>query len=547
MKRKHIPGCYCCNNDEPPANCYVLNCCSEDEVFPEISTPNTNWTPVSQSVSEDCCCVTQVFEHDPDPVFECCESPGLYSYLHEAVRSDYGYEVSQELINFATQCGGAPLCMDDLGVDCCLPQPTKIADWTFEFEHNLEYWFSVKFYYTIMEVTYGKQLVQCDTDEEEVCRYYLKVNLRGRIDSKIVAKHTVRFARDLTYLHPCFEYTGEADVGKCVENDNGILIPQEANICNDPRAFIKNKHCNFEKSCVTCEDAYTCDVDCAQTANDDVTPTECWGKSIPFCLEYIKWFDEQPDTGRVTFDDTDILDEDHPCPRPLCSINCPDAFGGTFTGTITVSSGVPNAPWWYTNPPTVENTTATLVLNLSRCQANWRCGNNGPYLAGSISTCCDGDGIVSTISCPPQDCQGIEIEFLSQKLVSCVEPADDPLSCRLSGHYLFASPVCGLTAGIFSSCNVVASLDPIVAQICGVGINQGYFPPCIRLKCGTTEPCGDSDCCYSFTCECFCRCVPKFTLDGAFATNTYDFSASGNWVEKECVFTIGLTSIDLTF
>jgi len=552
MKRKHMPGCYCCQG--VPGDCDTLDCCSAEEEFPEISVPNINWTQVSRTVSTDCCCVTEIYNYnDPDPVAQCCESPGSYNYLHEAVRSDYGFQISQALINFQTQCGGDPKCMDFFGVDCCLPQPTKICDTSFEFEHDFQYWFQARIYYSTLEIMYGKQLVQCETDEEPVCRYYVKVNLRGRYEAFITCQQTTRRKREVTYLHPCFEYVGQTDIGKCTDDD-GILIADQANICNDPRG-IRNSQCDFEKTCVTCVDPYPCDDPdtwpanasgpCSAASNQqDTTPSGCWSQAAPFCVQYIKWFDEQPASGQLTFGDADVYATGDPCPLPLCNIGCPPQGS---QNSITIFSGTPDAPWWYDNPPTIETTNATVNVEYSVCMANWRCGDYSNYLAGSITSCCEG-GVTAVRSCPPITCSGTSISYSSQQPIDCVEPTDDPDRCRLTAVYQFPSPKCGMQEGIFGDCNPVATLDPLSALSCPSGANPSYFPPCIQSICGTSDPCASSDCCFSWSCECFCSCINRFSLAGIYyATNTYDITVSGGWVEKQCVYDIPDITIELTF
>lgn len=229
MKRKHSPGdspgCYCCGT-EVPNECVNDFCCDENELFPEISATtgaSQDWIKRYQSTSADCCCTTAVFDwNGDDPVSECCESLGFYQYRHEALRTDWVWKLPPGLVSRVTGCGATD-CGDD---ECCLDAPEKLAEWLFYWQDRFNYFFRVKLFYTQLEVSYGRQLIECtETDEEPICRYYIQSILRYRAEAYVSSQRVNSTGRSLEYLHPCYEYTGpalgyDACDGDCTIDEN---------------------------------------------------------------------------------------------------------------------------------------------------------------------------------------------------------------------------------------------------------------------------------------------------------------------------------------
>ena len=285
-KRRNSPGCYCCDNETGPT-CPTA-CCTSEEVFPTISA-GSNWGLRTRTVSPDCCCVTAVFDYaTDDPVYECCDLAGTYAYEVKGVRNDYGWKKWQAIVDVETACGPGE-CLDG----CCLPtEPELISTWEDTVNDEFNYYFSVRFFFESLHVNWGREYIDCPGDAEPQCRYFLKTTIYGRYEAGIYMHQYTTSKRELTYLHPCYEY----------RPDVPSLCPQLASSITCEFDNVIFDTCpSPDEMCV-----FPLSEDCINNMQTDSSPSECFYKSETFCVERIKYFDEPPPTS-VSFSDTDIL------------------------------------------------------------------------------------------------------------------------------------------------------------------------------------------------------------------------------------------------
>jgi hypothetical protein len=565
MKRKHIrknnSGVCCCNNSPDPDPCVELDCCSESEEFPPLNLVLTGWSRISRSLSEDCCCVTEVWRpNTTSPITTCCENMGYYANKHLATRTDYGFKIPQGTIDYLTQCNvGTPSCSRP----CCMPMPTKITETEFLWQSKFTYFFSGELYYDEIVVSYGRQLVQCDNEETQTCRYYIALTLYWSAESRIRATHEATQKRQIVYIHPCFESFSLDDPGTCGTTNiwPNIDVPKERSGCEITDFNPDACACNFgPKTCTTCPSPYSCgpitDVPanirpgCEAVWNND--PTGCLSGADNGCYSYVKWFDEKP-TGTVGVGPEDILTPTSSCPIPNCATSCPPSLVQD-PPVFVLDSGLPDPPGWVTNPPAITRTVNNIVMDFSMCSGNGPC-NSTPagYTATAIDTCCE-EPIRTVRTCPWSPCENPPTISLSEEMPSeYVEPPDDPDRCRIFSPYIYN--LVGHTGyqnlSEYNCCFNYPSATPSfaawLADLCASGQTYVFQPLCVRLKCESEEPCGDSDCCYTFYCGgCFCRCIPRYYLFAGMAENTLELEITGGISQVQCThpapgFTINLS------
>lgn len=557
MRRVNSPGCYCCEQGPPEERCPTA-CCDENEDWPTFN-PGPSWGLRQRSIDAECCCVTEVYDVVGNRIVaQCCDEAGTYRYKQWGSRNDYAWKKTADQLMLATQCA-PPTCP----TECCQSgTPDLISTWTDTFEDVFTYYFGAKIYIEELEIKYSKELIQCPGEEEPVCRYVLKYTLFGRYEAAIFTEQVATYKRELTYLHPCWEYTPQFPT-TCPPLANSIL-------------------CEFDitpiSSCIDPEDICKTPIQecCQRSAQDDTLPPECFYQSQNFCVQRIKYFDEPP-TGSVGFTDSDVnaQPDENPddfCDEPRCGTNCPQ--GEIYITEISVSSGTPAPPLWYTTPPTKVTTTYNILVEWDWC--------NNPsigWLYNSIFaplSCCD-ESMFGSAFCDPSQCENPTVTVT----ITCEDftdprlgwPAEDPNACELKTTWLIdASPAdsCGafpgqrlsgrrsifnntLTAGpsIIRGASIVG--NEILCQFPNNGpwdqIGAGCGPWdgfCIRYKAANGEPC-DDECFATRFCECFCECVPLFAFYGWHSSNTANFETSGEWEEKECSYDNFNLTIDISY
>lgn len=565
MSRKNSPGCYCCDTDPPP-ECIVDDCCDPEQVFPTINAGTgeaSQWSKRYQITSTDCCCTTAMFDWiGPSPLTECCEPLGFYQYRHEARRKDYGWKIPSGIIARQTGCGSTN-CGD---AECCLGLPEVIAEWLFYWQDRFSYYFVAQDYIGSLEVTYGRQLIECDGDETPQCRYYIQTILRGVIQASITTERTNSTGQLIDYLHPCYDYVGPDCDPIC-----GTVSGWSENIkfasgdCDPKVPFTStaDSQCQFESECKTCPYPQTCDVPFANgsecqssSVQSDTTPSGCWNQTFPYCVKRIKFFDTEPPLGSYNFSSTDPAPPPG-CDLPNCGSECTDSVY-TDEPIVMQSGDAPTPPWWYTDPPTIQTTTTTYVLDGSLCSSSYSSAFD--FQATGTTSCC-GEGLTLI-----QDCDYAPCESPVTVTQICKSINDDPrldwtgdnaLQCRLETWYLNGNvatgrnditggcgnyPGCGgAGAGVGDQYNV-----PCCAPV-SQALTSCYFSPCVKPACNSGQPCGDVSCCFEYTCDCFCECIPLYPYLGHYADlYSYEITNSGSWTPAECIFQISDIVINLT-
>lgn len=497
MKRKHIPGCYCCQNTDGPCP----ECCDPEEVLPQFSMPPF-WVQRSRNVDTECCCIREVWDYtNTDPILQCCDKLGTYGYQQTGVRSDYTWKLWPEALDIALQC-----CPPECPSNCCIPDaPYKIAEWTRTWTDTLNYWFPVRFYLDSAFIVWGRELIECPEDETPQCRYFLKTVINGRFSASVVTERIINDKQELTYLDDCWVYDPS------VNNNNPAMV------------------CEYEDNFHYCPEQEACDLPLSQTCKDyleiDNQPSSCWGQSNSFCIERIRYFDEPPQ-GQVNFTNDDIvIDDPQYCTHPACDMPCNNGFVVT---EISVVSPTPQPPKWYTTPPTITQTTTTHIIDWNWC----------PDPSGGISSCCEGEGVVCTVNCEDNPCENptVEIDVVCQSIVS--RPSEwletDPAQCELQGWYLNGTAESGtgrndITGGVVADNSIGCFFVEDPNFLTG-------SPPCIAVKPITSQnPCLPSNCYATKICECFCGCIQTAYAYVWFSSNTLSMTVSGEWSTKECI------------
>lgn len=539
--------CKCCEDDSP---CEAVDCCGPEEEFPVITADQVNWDKTGQTTSLDCCCTTANFVWtDPEPLQTCCESLGHYQYRHEAKRNDYGWKLPAGLLARQTGCGGT----DCASSDCCLGLPELIATWIFYWQDRFNYYLYARNFWETLEVSYGRQLVQCTGDTEPQCRYYIRTILRGRVEASITSERVNSRGQVLDYLHPCFEYVGPDCPGGCNANPTTLMNIADGDCPpTPPGGDSASVNCQWESVCTTCPYPQPCSdfetpSPCSAVApvtNADPTPGNCFTSVLPYCIKRIKYFDTKPTLGSYNFSrlDTPLAG----CDDLVCGTPCSDDYQDE-SPIIVNSGGIPTPPWWYTNPPTVVTETTPYVLSGSLCSSPIFSTNG--YSATGKTTCCEPDLLISPCTYQPctspvtvtQTCKGVNDD------PRAAWTGDDPFSCRLPTFYLDGDTSSGpndITGGCGSrvgcgggGAGAGGQFNVLCCSPITLAITNCYSSPCVRTKCSTTEPCGSADCCYTYTCDCFCECIDLWQFLGHYADIVdYTITNSGAWTPNSCEF-----------
>ena len=526
MRRKNSPGCYCCGLD-PDEQC-PDKCCAEDEVWPEITILGGEWERIFSAISQDCCCQTEVFRYLGGVGQECCEQAGQYRYVIEAERKDYVFEKTQAVKDFQTRCA-PPVCPDN-DYCCQTGTPVHVATWKDTLEDTNTYFFNARFFTDTVEVRYGKEFITCPGDEEPICRYFLKYTLFGRYEAFLWRSQRLTSKRELTYLHPCWTYT-----------------PQFPNYCGP---FASSTDCEFDRVLID---------DCPHPEEVCVHPPDpccsfeglCTQASDTFCVQRIRYFDEIPETGQITFTDDDVnaSPEENPddfCSEPDCNTQC---IKVGYITEIVLQSGTPLPPYWYSSPPNVVSVSTTYDVEWDFCNQG---GINLVTAASSPVSCCD-PASFQIIQCPPVQCENNE----TQVTITCQGlDFNEETWLDVSGQCRLRSTV-SATIDLRNTCNPGGWIpgNPVGFPIAPASVFENdigcYFPVagvwdrmhpacgpwlggCISYVAAGEGSC-NADCFETQFCECFCQCISKF-VPAFFASNTIEFTPFGEWTPVECVF-----------
>ena len=527
MKRTHIPGCYCCDGGGPPEEVCPTACCDEEENWPTFA-PGASWSLRFRGLNEDCCCLTEVFDYTEGPVQECCEPCGSYSYEMTNESDQYAFRVPPAVLNFFLQCG-EPFCLES----CCQTgTPEHIATWKTTMNDEFSYFFVARIFFDSLEIKYGKEFIQCPGEEEPVCRYFLKYTIFARYEARIEQRQHLTLKRELTYLHPCWTYD-----------------PNVKSTCPQLASSVR---CEFDE--VVIDRCGAPEVQCQWPADDC-----CYGETMcassfgSFCVERIKHFDEPPD-GTIVFDDEDIGtppggDPEEYCDEPYCDTNCNNGY----VSEVVLNSGTPTAPYWYTDPPTVNSVSTTYLVEWDWCNA---LGNFLWPSVGAIQSCCVDPPVALSTTCEPTSCEDPQVEVV----VTC-EQLDfneetwiyDPEDCRLSSsvsYFAIDTTGCGYDRGNPVGLNIVGEVfanggacffptDGMWSQqhpACGPWIGNciSYLPNVEDAPC----PGAEDGCFTQFSCDgCFCYCYNNFMPTAFYQSNEVNFTTSGGWATQTCNYT----------
>lgn len=523
MKRKHSPGCYCCQNNEP-----CPECCDPEEIIPSSLNPSPGdpdlWTRIGREYDDSCCCLREIWVHnDPDPVYSCCQLIKYDKWTTNDHRIDHNLILPPVFFKrMFGQCRPG-LCPED-ETDCCVQGDYKLGEWNHEVTAIMTHYFAVDFYLDSMAISWAREEIRCpdpnpnDDILEPKCRYVMKIAVRGHYEARINTNLKITSVAENIYHDVCNNVSENCTPG----------IPNctiEAESCDHP-----------EFTCVTTRDNENC-------SNTD---SNCAYEFGEFCWERIKYFDAAPE-NLITFGSTDVIEEDPfdpntDCDEPICRVDCP-SFGGYFTSILVESPASFAPPCWCENPPTIETYTVSNVLDFS-----WCTGPENDDQWNYLSRFCCGESPDLVRRCDP---------------VVCDNPITIVTSCdRVLWNYCTPGEGCQFTSAFppwNSDFNTNTRLDcesfppPGTKNVgagtwngqlnwysCFAGFFPGYTGPCppanTPANCCSLLICPDPD---DPGCTGECGCIPK-TYPAAFVkslTTTVDIDCQAYQV-KQCLYQI---------
>lgn len=527
MKRKHIPGCYCCGTNEP-----CPECCDPEEVIPTSLTPSIDdpelWTRVDRDYDEDCCCLKERWVYNQDePIYECCNLMSVNTWQTQDVRTD---ALLKFPVNFSRiYCNtNPPPCDNSL---CCVEDIVDVCTWIMTIDAEQRNYFAVWIYLDGLDVSWTRETVRCpDTNPpdpinpEPKCRYVLKIVVKGhytwRVNSNFIGTTTV----DNTFLHPCY------------------ILCEEILDCHVPIGTTTEEQCDHpDLACsadINIGDPF-CQLNCGNTRGSG----NCYEGQEFFCWERIKYFDEPPE--EVTFTNNDIINEnpfdpDVDCDEPKCVFDCLNGY----YDHLEINPPVFNPPHWCNSPPTIQTSSTNYTFDYTVCQAISsnliivECGDFPFISVRDCSDCCTNPLSITV------NLDQLVIPNWNDEENECRFRSTNPSGfCDTQGA-LFPDPI-GIRSCIFPPGRTPGANDCVyITSVCP-------FPFGVIQKPITGyDPCEPSACYESFYCpeNCFNGCRNKnfgchFTksLDTTLTINCQTFS------NVSCVWPIPEMKITLEF
>jgi hypothetical protein len=476
--------------------CTTSECCDPDiEVAPEISIAGYTETG---HFGNSCCRTYDFVPYGTPTSVHCCTTVSQHTIRYDCVHEDHAFTREQLPLWISPSPPPCPFPQEM----CCLKDLLLMSFESYEEITQINK-LAADITVSGLRVIFGKEIIRCENEidgETFECKYFIKLILRGVYSASINSQNVVRLGRTTTYVHPCFfvdpAFPDFDDEGKsCTDEEVCISTPQLGHPCNN-----KAKH-------------------------------PCFTASGEWCIERIKYFDEKP-TGVITLTEDDVLTD---CDAPACGDGC-----GTEGQTICITSPINiDPPQWCVNPPTVETSTYTYVLDKRICDTiGWLPDLD---LCAIVPRSCDPD----TECLSPQS-----FTVICDQVVLPEDWVFDDNTCR------FPSPLpstVGLTDGNGSPVDGGA--------ICGCYL--AFNSPAWVRGVDAPVPCETNDCWFKIPCtdEFLGGCLNKFQiLTSDIGDNPWGFDPAfwgkndititincGSYTQGSCCFTPGPFALTLTY
>lgn len=452
-------------------------CCDpETELQPSITLSGFT----AAGTTGDRCCFTQNFAPDStDPVFECCELLATHTAQIDCKQSSYVI-VRDNRPYFASP--GCPLPQSR----CCMTS-YKVAEFQTMTKTIQTNRFAVDIYCDSVSVTVGKELIQCGSEVEPVCRYFVRVVMRYSWFAAVNTTLTGSASRTNTYIHPCYYVTCPDDT-------------HESESCSGDEQCDGNPP--FGSTCTT---------------NHGTDP--CFDGSGQFCVQRIKYFSTRP-SGSITFTDTDVPATPD-CDDPDCGNTC-----SGWSQTVCIASPTTILPpIWCTDPPTVSRVTNNLTLNVTGCDGVVWIDSPGCDIFGV--TCFPTGKCAS----PPT------ISWICDTIVFPSWSAND--DCRFPPFFptQYYNP-CNCGACYMGQPNCSFCAFTCVAQKHCDGTNDGSGGGC------------GSDCCTYWVCAYdpnIYWCAYNDYVNGCYESNEITLTIDcGSYTQANCCFSPGSITVNIT-
>jgi len=443
MRRKHMPGCYCCQG------CYII----PDEELPTITVPGytfTSWGTIGgDEIVGGLCCRCAFFTPNDTEFTEVC--------------SDYFAETTLEQVtSWVIKATEAPLprvaCFGSGATETtadhvCYGDDVEVATHTVEDTQSKKWKLFTRSRPGLLRVCISKQLVTCDEDEPvekwvvlSVFQYELFGYIRSEISRSISSESEL--------LHPCFQLAPGAG-----ESCDDSCSQQVGDACDDPWDDIPIASTLVEFFRVKLFDELP---DGEVTFDDTAKPQNCDWEFCEdpsefldqFCVSISSWpaaaYNCQceetlidPLYCEVTYDKLRngcdcpnfivipgyfwevLFPGSDPCARSLeCVQPCEYFDCGTYTRTELCSLG--GLPGGAIVPPTSEPCSGRWVTDVFAWDARNLCQDyDGPLFRSIGSTICWQHAPCSSEDCAPECCYSIEcgdcVECLGPKFVAAFE------------------------------------------------------------------------------------------------------------------------------
>jgi hypothetical protein len=249
MKRKHMPGCYCCQG------CYII----PDEELPTITIPGytfTSWGTVGgEGITGGLCCRCAFFSPNNTEFTEVCSDYFAETQRHEIF--EWTAKTMKNPIPKITCSTSGPITTTIEHV--CYEWDVDVATHKVETLEAKKWKLFTRYRPGLLRICISKQLVTCD-EEEPVEKWVVLSVFQYELFSYMQSEISKSIASESELLHPCFELVNGLD--QCDDS----CSEQQGDACSDP-----------------------------------VSVLTAFSGSVEFVR--VKLFDELPE-GDVTFDDT---------------------------------------------------------------------------------------------------------------------------------------------------------------------------------------------------------------------------------------------------
>ena len=550
MKRKHMPGCYCCQDGGP-----CPECCDDESIptsLEPVSYPGM-WDLAWRNYDETCCCLKERWDYTGTaPISSCCELIGTDSWTTVDERKDHAFNQPSGLLGGGLPpYGGCDATCPTTQNACCISSEFKVAEWRETITGTFDNYFAVDFFLDYVEVSWTRELVRCpangnaNPEGEPACRYVMKIAAFGNWKSRINTHVNVESVAENLFVHECYELSPACTPGipNCTQLFEG---------CSDEDYWCEASEDIATDLDVVCEEN-PIGTNCDDTA-PRIGPEICGRNQGAFCWERIKYFDTPPN-GNIIFDRAGDSIEENPfdptvdCDEPECAVQCINGYG---TEEVAVIAPLLDPPQWCTHPPTVETTTTTHVIDYSWCQVPEIQRVDRKFTVTG-RTCCDPDALQQTSLCDPVFCETpYETTTSCDSLIRNTTPGSS--NCHFSDRF---GPfvICGQfgfdwSAAVFDTNTRVCSEYPplggrpqfgmqVTLKSCFGGSFPGAVGPCppvgVPAACCQALECPDG----TQGCDGLCVCMNVNSAQGFVKELTTAVSVTcGTYLQPECIFQI---------